>query len=215
VLEYANYGKRTIVDYKCSPDALVQLVLLTAYLRLYGDVPNMYEPCQTKHFHLGRTEAVRTTSEESLAFAEALNAMHRRESRMGGARVGSMNSSGCSSNASLSPAAVSTALSSENSESTSNDSTFTLTGEQVSDIHKLFKDATARHRTRVCAGLTGMSPERHLFALKSMWALDNSKTLNRRLSVAPMDDSEKQPRPLVPSIFRHRAWAALGTADIR
>ena len=38
VLEFADFGKRFIVGHNLSPDAFVQLSMVTAYHRLYGDV---------------------------------------------------------------------------------------------------------------------------------------------------------------------------------
>ena len=37
VLEFSDFGKRFIVSHNLSPDAFVQLSMVTAYHRLYGD----------------------------------------------------------------------------------------------------------------------------------------------------------------------------------
>ena len=38
VLEFSDFGKRFIVSHNLSPDAFVQLSMVIAYYRLYGDV---------------------------------------------------------------------------------------------------------------------------------------------------------------------------------
>lgn len=45
-----------------SPDSFVQMTILLAYYRLYGEVVNMYESVLTKQYFHGRTEAMRGTT---------------------------------------------------------------------------------------------------------------------------------------------------------
>lgn len=67
-LEFQGYGMKQIKNMGCSPDAFVQMAFQAAYYALYGKTECTYEPAMTKRFLHGRTEAIRTVSEESNAF---------------------------------------------------------------------------------------------------------------------------------------------------
>lgn len=67
-LEFRLYGSSQIKSMRFSPDAFVQMAFQATYYALYGKVECTYEPAMTKHFFHGRTEAVRTVSEESNDF---------------------------------------------------------------------------------------------------------------------------------------------------
>lgn len=67
-LEFKNYGSSTIKNMKYSPDAFIQMAFQATYYALYGKVECTYEPAMTKHFFHGRTEAIRTVSQESNLF---------------------------------------------------------------------------------------------------------------------------------------------------
>lgn len=67
-LEFKNYGSSTIKKMKYSPDAFVQMAFQATYYALYGKVECTYEPAMTKNFFHGRTEAIRTVSQESNLF---------------------------------------------------------------------------------------------------------------------------------------------------
>jgi len=62
VLEFTNFGKNLIVGNKLSPDSVVQMSIILAYYRLYGEIVSSYEPVLTKAFYHGRTEAMRSTT---------------------------------------------------------------------------------------------------------------------------------------------------------
>ena len=47
----------------CSPDSFVQMTIMIAYFRLYGEVVNSYESVLTKKYFHGRTEAMRSTTQ--------------------------------------------------------------------------------------------------------------------------------------------------------
>ncbi|KAK9471422.1 acyltransferase ChoActase/COT/CPT [Dipodascopsis tothii] len=68
VLEFEHYGTNFIKDMGFSPDAYVQMAFQAAYYALYGKVECTYEPAMTKYFLHGRTEAIRTVTDESVAF---------------------------------------------------------------------------------------------------------------------------------------------------
>ncbi|CAN6661886.1 putative mitochondrial carnitine O-acetyltransferase [Trichomonascus vanleenenianus] len=67
-LEFHNYGMNTIKQMGFSPDAFVQMAFQAAYYSLYGRVECTYEPAMTKRFLHGRTESIRSVSQESVAF---------------------------------------------------------------------------------------------------------------------------------------------------
>lgn len=67
-LEFKKYGSSTIKKMKYSPDAFVQMAFQATYYALYGKVECTYEPAMTKQFFHGRTEAIRTVSQESNNF---------------------------------------------------------------------------------------------------------------------------------------------------
>lgn len=72
VLAYPGYGKGLIKKFKCSPDAYVQMVIQLAYHKMYGKNRPTYESATTRKYRLGRTETIRTVSDESVAFCEAM-----------------------------------------------------------------------------------------------------------------------------------------------
>lgn len=67
-LEFKNYGSSQIKKMKFSPDAFVQMAFQATYYALYGKVECTYEPAMTKQYYHGRTEAIRTVSQESNLF---------------------------------------------------------------------------------------------------------------------------------------------------
>lgn len=69
-LDFQHYGKNFITSTGFSPDAFVQMAFQAAYYGLYGRVECTYEPAMTKTFYHGRTEAIRTVSEESINFVQ-------------------------------------------------------------------------------------------------------------------------------------------------
>ncbi|KAL5501589.1 CAT2 [Sanghuangporus vaninii] len=72
VLHYDNYGKNFIKTQRVSPDAWVQLVKQLAFHKLEGRPGVCYESCQTRKYQLGRTEVIRSASNESKAWAESM-----------------------------------------------------------------------------------------------------------------------------------------------
>jgi carnitine O-acetyltransferase len=67
-LQFKEFGASQIKKMKFSPDAFVQMAFQATYYALYGKVECTYEPAMTKMFFHGRTEAIRTVSEESNLF---------------------------------------------------------------------------------------------------------------------------------------------------
>jgi carnitine O-acetyltransferase len=65
-----------------SPDAFVQMAFQAAYYGLYGRVECTYEPAMTKMFHHGRTEAIRSVTDESVNFVQTFWADHPAEEKV-------------------------------------------------------------------------------------------------------------------------------------
>jgi carnitine O-acetyltransferase len=71
VQAYQGYGKGLIKKFKCSPDAYVQMIIQLAYFKMYGKNRPTYESASTRKFQEGRTETIRTVSDDSTAFCKA------------------------------------------------------------------------------------------------------------------------------------------------
>ncbi|KAJ0304207.1 hypothetical protein COL5a_005341 [Colletotrichum fioriniae] len=69
-LDFKHYGKNFMTSMGFSPDAFVQMAFQAAYYGLYGRVECTYEPAMTKIFLHGRTEAIRSVSDESVNFVQ-------------------------------------------------------------------------------------------------------------------------------------------------
>jgi carnitine O-acetyltransferase len=69
-LDFSAYGKNFITSVGFSPDAFVQMAFQAAYYGLYGRVECTYEPAMTKFYLHGRTEAIRSVSQESVEFVQ-------------------------------------------------------------------------------------------------------------------------------------------------
>ncbi|RCI10685.1 hypothetical protein L249_5389 [Ophiocordyceps polyrhachis-furcata BCC 54312] len=72
VQAYQGYGKNLIKQFKCSPDAYVQMMIQLAYFKMFGKNRPTYESASTRRFQLGRTETCRSVSDESVAWCSAI-----------------------------------------------------------------------------------------------------------------------------------------------
>ncbi|KAF9071215.1 acyltransferase ChoActase/COT/CPT [Rhodocollybia butyracea] len=77
VLHYEGYGKNYIKKFKASPDAWAQLVKHLAFYKMYNRPAVTYESAQTRKYQLGRTEVIRSASNESKKWAEAMLDPHQ------------------------------------------------------------------------------------------------------------------------------------------
>ncbi|PKY01690.1 acyltransferase ChoActase/COT/CPT [Aspergillus campestris IBT 28561] len=73
VQAYQGYGKGLIKKFKCSPDAFVQMIIQLAYFKMYGKNRPTYESASTRKYQEGRTETIRSVSDDSVAFCRAIN----------------------------------------------------------------------------------------------------------------------------------------------
>ncbi|KAF5374161.1 hypothetical protein D9615_008834 [Tricholomella constricta] len=74
VLHYEAYGKAFIKTHRVSPDAWAQLTKQLAFWKMHGRMGVTYESAQTRKFKKGRTEVIRSASNEGRAFVEAMAA---------------------------------------------------------------------------------------------------------------------------------------------
>jgi carnitine O-acetyltransferase len=74
LLHFKAYGSNKIKSsVMASPDAFVQMALQLAYFRTYGEPCPTYESASTRQFLHGRTETIRTLSQDSLDFTQAFD----------------------------------------------------------------------------------------------------------------------------------------------
>jgi carnitine O-acetyltransferase len=74
--KFSAFGKTAIAkSFGLSPDAFIQMAMQLAHLRLHKKVVLTYESSHTRRFWHGRTEAVRSASSQSTAFAKAMDAL--------------------------------------------------------------------------------------------------------------------------------------------
>ncbi|ODQ63496.1 acyltransferase ChoActase/COT/CPT [Nadsonia fulvescens var. elongata DSM 6958] len=72
VWNYHGYGKGLMKQFKCSPDAYVQMLIQLAYFKMFGISRPTYESATTRKFQQGRTETCRSVSVDSVAFVKAM-----------------------------------------------------------------------------------------------------------------------------------------------
>lgn len=71
-LHFSCYGKNFIKTQKFSPDSYIQMALQYAFYRLHQVPGAHYESAQTRMYVGGRTETIRSCSNESVAFSRAM-----------------------------------------------------------------------------------------------------------------------------------------------
>ena len=72
VLLFDRFGRDSIKALSAAPDAFIQMALQLAHFDLRGFPANTYEAVMTRQFLHGRTEAVRSVSEESVEFTRLM-----------------------------------------------------------------------------------------------------------------------------------------------
>lgn len=72
IFDHKEWGKGTIKKCKVSPDAFVQIAIQLAYYKENGKFVQTYEASMTRLYLGGRTETVRSCTEESCDFVKAM-----------------------------------------------------------------------------------------------------------------------------------------------
>jgi len=73
VRHFDSFGKDLIKTFKTGPDPMLQMAFMLAYWREQGRLPKTYEAASTRMYQGGRTETIRTASNEALAFVKAMS----------------------------------------------------------------------------------------------------------------------------------------------
>lgn len=71
-LHFTDYGKNFIKSQKFSPDSFIQMAIQFAFYRLHHVPGAHYESAGTRLYVHGRTECIRSCSNESVSFAKAM-----------------------------------------------------------------------------------------------------------------------------------------------
>ncbi|SPP85556.1 carnitine O-acetyltransferase isoform X1 [Drosophila guanche] len=72
VLKFEGYGKGFIKKQRLGPDSFVQMALQLAFYKMHNEPAAQYESAHLRIFEGGRTETIRSCSNESLAFCRAM-----------------------------------------------------------------------------------------------------------------------------------------------
>ncbi|XP_004519313.1 carnitine O-acetyltransferase isoform X1 [Ceratitis capitata] len=72
ILHFQDYGKGFLKKQKLSPDSYIQIALQYAYYKLHKVPAAQYESAHLRIYIYGRTETIRSCSNESVAFAKAM-----------------------------------------------------------------------------------------------------------------------------------------------
>uniref|UniRef100_A0A8C5HID8 Carnitine O-acetyltransferase n=1 Tax=Gouania willdenowi TaxID=441366 RepID=A0A8C5HID8_GOUWI len=73
IMVFSHYGKNVPKMHKMSPDAFIQVALQLAYYRMYQHCCSTYESASLRMFRLGRTDTIRSASNDSAAFVKAFD----------------------------------------------------------------------------------------------------------------------------------------------
>ncbi|XP_045469830.1 carnitine O-acetyltransferase-like [Harmonia axyridis] len=72
VFNFTNFGKEFVKSQKLSPDSFIQIAIQFAFYRLHKVPGAHYESAATRKYIHGRTETIRSCSNESIAFAREM-----------------------------------------------------------------------------------------------------------------------------------------------
>lgn len=72
MLDFTDFGKEFIKSQKMSPDSFIQMAIQLTFLKIHKTPAATYESAATRIFKEGRTEVIRSCSEESLEFAKSM-----------------------------------------------------------------------------------------------------------------------------------------------
>ncbi|KAG0719922.1 Carnitine O-acetyltransferase [Chionoecetes opilio] len=70
--KFTGFGKSFIKSLKMSPDSFLQMAIQLTFYRIHQEPGAHYESASTRKFIYGRTETIRSCSEESVAFSQAM-----------------------------------------------------------------------------------------------------------------------------------------------
>ena len=73
LVEYTGFGKDTLKSARLGPDSFVQMALQLTFWRDQGRVCSTYETGTTRKFVHGRTETIRSLTNEARDFCRAMD----------------------------------------------------------------------------------------------------------------------------------------------
>lgn len=73
ILNFDRFGKEFIKEHKFSPDAIIQAALQFANIRVHRRVVPQHETASTRRFFLGRTDTIRSCTNEIIRFVQNLS----------------------------------------------------------------------------------------------------------------------------------------------
>lgn len=71
-LQFHHYGSSFLKRYKLTPDFYMQMAIQLAHYKMHKHVPAIYETAHSRLFYHGRTETIRSLSNDSLAFVKIM-----------------------------------------------------------------------------------------------------------------------------------------------
>lgn len=71
-LEFGHFGKGLMKRYRMVPDFFVQMAIQLAFYRVHKEVTATYETGHTRLFYHGRTDTIKATTTDSVAFVKAM-----------------------------------------------------------------------------------------------------------------------------------------------
>jgi len=72
VLDFPHFGKALMKRYRLIPDFFVQMAIQLAFYRLHREVTATYETGHTRLFYHGRTDTIKATTVDSVAFVKSM-----------------------------------------------------------------------------------------------------------------------------------------------
>jgi hypothetical protein len=71
-LQFHHFGSSFLKRYKLTPDFFMQQAIQLAHYKMHKHVPAIYETAHTRLFYHGRTETIRSLTNDSLAFVKTM-----------------------------------------------------------------------------------------------------------------------------------------------
>ncbi|KAG6010294.1 hypothetical protein E4U21_007343 [Claviceps maximensis] len=214
-LEFSSYGKNFITSMGFSPDAFVQMAFQAAYYGLYGRVECTYEPAMTKFYLHGRTEAVRTVSQDSVDFVQTFWADNPAEHKIAALKRACqkhtartkecLKAEGCDRHLYALFCVWQKYVDDEIDIGTSSVAGSADDDDDCSPVHSLCKEEEDEYSNSSSEHLIDVKLERESAVAAAATAIDSSTS-----SPSSQQNTRSHPRPL-PFIFADGGWDKLNT----
>ena len=77
VLDFQEFGKEAVKRLKCSPDSFIQMGIQLTFNKMHQVPAATYESAATRIFAEGRTDVIRSCSNEALEFAKTFQSSEK------------------------------------------------------------------------------------------------------------------------------------------